>query len=532
MNHLFISYSRRDSEFVGAVTEKLRQLGYEVWQDVSGKSSGIPFSTKWFAAIEEALYASAGAVVFRSGYWEKSVPCRKEYDIVKDLAIPCFEVKFPQDDADALTEQIMEWADSAVYGDEKNELRTWMMSSVNAQRARRSRNAGIPHYRKIKESRAFLRRLDSCGELAEELCLKENSPSLYSDIQNFIKKARRITIWDRVRGPLVLIIITGFLITIFSYTENHRHEKARLEPEILAMNRLSSFKETYSDDELALLVALMTDEYDYGENSGYFFETAAEALDTVFPSGFFRNGSAEVEAVKAIPPQNESEGELYRPSEDSAIFCVSFTDIDEAGLTLHLTSVPEHYAVKDGRLAISCGSRVFLLDTERGWDTVELNYCYRKISDIRIDGQGRICAVTEAGDVYVWDDPYSSLICDAPSGIRQMLSEEFVTSDGMLSVKADPTGAMKVTDTESGHIVWQCSTVREPLKAVCIDEENGLVYAEGVSGTFYRADASPILRGYDPEPVGLGTRYLTEVMRLNDLLVKELGVAKNWLPEY
>ena len=173
MNHLFISYSRRDSEFVGAVTEKLRQLGYEVWQDVSGKSSGIPFSTKWFAAIEEALYASAGAVVFRSGYWEKSVPCRKEYDIVKDLAIPCFEVKFPQDDADALTEQIREWADSAVYGDEKNELRTWMMSSVNAQRARRSRNAGIPHYRKMKESRAFLRRLDSCGELAEELCLKE-----------------------------------------------------------------------------------------------------------------------------------------------------------------------------------------------------------------------------------------------------------------------------------------------------------------------------------------------------------------------
>ena len=107
-----------------------------------------------------------------------------------------------------------------------------------------------------------------------------------------------------------------------------------------------------------------------------------------------------------------------------------------------------------------------------------------------------------------------------------------MTSDGMLSVKADPTGAMKVTDTESGHIVWQCSTVREPLKAVCIDEENGLVYAEGVSGTFYRADASPILRGYDPEPVGLGTRYLTEVMKLNDLLVKELGVAKNWLPEY
>ena len=45
MNHIFISYSRKDSEYVNAVTALLREAGLSVWQDISGKGSGIPFST-------------------------------------------------------------------------------------------------------------------------------------------------------------------------------------------------------------------------------------------------------------------------------------------------------------------------------------------------------------------------------------------------------------------------------------------------------------------------------------------------------
>ena len=66
MNHIFISYSRRDSAFVNRIADLLRKEEIPVWQDISGKSSGIPFSTKWFSAIEEALHTSAGALVFRS----------------------------------------------------------------------------------------------------------------------------------------------------------------------------------------------------------------------------------------------------------------------------------------------------------------------------------------------------------------------------------------------------------------------------------------------------------------------------------
>ena len=80
MNHIFISYSRKDSEYVNAVTALLREAGLSVWQDISGKASGIPYSTKWFEVIQEALFSSAGAVIFTSEQWEKSDPCKKEFE--------------------------------------------------------------------------------------------------------------------------------------------------------------------------------------------------------------------------------------------------------------------------------------------------------------------------------------------------------------------------------------------------------------------------------------------------------------------
>ena len=58
MDHIFISYSRKDEEQVNAFVERLRGFGFEVWQDVSGKRSGIPYSVKWFEVIEEAIYTA------------------------------------------------------------------------------------------------------------------------------------------------------------------------------------------------------------------------------------------------------------------------------------------------------------------------------------------------------------------------------------------------------------------------------------------------------------------------------------------
>ena len=94
MNHLFVSYSRKDEALVSAVVQNLRAQGFDVWQDISGKTSGIPYSTKWFAAIEEALYTSAGAVMFCSEAWRESAPCGKEQKLIVELGRRLYERGF------------------------------------------------------------------------------------------------------------------------------------------------------------------------------------------------------------------------------------------------------------------------------------------------------------------------------------------------------------------------------------------------------------------------------------------------------
>ena len=163
MNHLFVSYSRKDEALVTAVVQLLRSEGFDVWQDISGKTSGIPYSTKWFAAIEEALYTSAGAVTFESEAWSKSNPCKQERALIDNLSIPLFKVDFEGDADEATPEtlaaQIAKWARTDVYSSEENDLRTWILSSVHASQMQKGRYTGIPHFKKRKDAKAFLERL-------------------------------------------------------------------------------------------------------------------------------------------------------------------------------------------------------------------------------------------------------------------------------------------------------------------------------------------------------------------------------------
>ena len=85
MNHLFISYSRQDEVIVDRFAAALREKGYQIWQDKSGAGTGIPFSTKWFDIITEALYSAQGAIIFRSENWERSTPCKNEFAVKVSL---------------------------------------------------------------------------------------------------------------------------------------------------------------------------------------------------------------------------------------------------------------------------------------------------------------------------------------------------------------------------------------------------------------------------------------------------------------
>jgi WD40 repeat protein len=76
VNHVFVSYSRRDAGRVEPLVAELRALGVDVWID----TSDIPVSAPWAREIQRAIRASSTVLVVWSPEWEGSEVCGKERD--------------------------------------------------------------------------------------------------------------------------------------------------------------------------------------------------------------------------------------------------------------------------------------------------------------------------------------------------------------------------------------------------------------------------------------------------------------------
>ena len=509
MNHIFISYSRRDTEYVNSVVSLLKDSGLAVWQDISGKGSGIPFSTKWFSAIEEALHTSAGAVVFDSSYWQKSVPCRKEYDIVQNLHIPCFRVEMTGQipSAETTAEEIIAWSEKEVYGPEENDLRTWLMSSLNSQRHSRSLNTGIPHCTSKAEAQQFLSRLDAAEKLAEQYHFADGQPQLYREIQKFLKKARRITRWDRIKKPLALglaaLLIGGIVLGNVLYSK----ERQKTDQHLLALQNLDVIHDRMESDPVTALKMMANDTNNYGDYITLLFENYASALDTVFPSDFRPSGSQEAGMISE--PEYDSEEYDIEVNDHNGTVQIgkkqTDEDIPQETVSVRLAAKAEHMAVSSQYLAVSAGSKAYVIDMANGRDAVELSGCYRHISDILFDSDGRILAVTDAGDVYVWDNPIEAIICK--DGRTAKMSETCDSSDGRFHIEADPYGTVKVYDTKTDTIIKTCSLIREPVVGCSLDETDWKIYVKGISQTLYCLDASDVLANYSTDPAVQKANY-------------------------
>ena len=70
MEHVFISYSRKDSEFVYLLVDELRYKAHEVWLDTNDIRGG----TDWAQEIEKAIDQAYAILVIVSGDSKKSSP--------------------------------------------------------------------------------------------------------------------------------------------------------------------------------------------------------------------------------------------------------------------------------------------------------------------------------------------------------------------------------------------------------------------------------------------------------------------------
>jgi hypothetical protein len=91
MNHVFVSYSRRNADRVAPVVDELRKLDVDVWVD----TSDIPVSVRWDREISRAILASAMVLVVQSPEWDRSPICHSEYDRAVAARKPIVEVPVP-----------------------------------------------------------------------------------------------------------------------------------------------------------------------------------------------------------------------------------------------------------------------------------------------------------------------------------------------------------------------------------------------------------------------------------------------------
>ena len=540
MEHLFISYSRRNEKYVSAVSEGLRSRGIEVWQDISGKTSGIPYSTKWFEVIQEALFNSAGAVIFKSREWEDSDPCKKEFALIEALDIPYIEVVIPADgegmQAQDAVNMISEWSAGNVYNDPENMDRVWMLSMVRTQRSKYGQMAGIPHFGKRKDSKQFLDRLERCRRISEERDFPERLEKCHrivedkdntdpkdtdhvteypDEIESFLKKARRITIADLLRRPLtiaaIILLLTGSVAVNWIYSRRDKEKDRNLE----ALISLEQVRDILDEDEQKALSIMGEEDLEFGKYVTLLYETYAEVLSREFPAKTCKAGTEEAQRIVSLPEQTGSEGFTVEPSERSGVVRV-FSDPKEDEvqrmIALSVADAPDDWAVLDGYLAVTAGKHAYVYDMERGTAAVELHGLKSEGRRIRFDESGNICVLTDSGEALIWENPIRRMGC-AASEVPQMPADsrsttEQVSQNRKIRIIGEADGMIRAFDTAGNCVIWQCAAVTEPIENLLLQEDTWNIYAQGRSGSWYRADASDVLTNYNSKDAdGQRERY-------------------------
>lgn len=567
MEHLFISYSRRDEKYVSAVAEGLRSRGIEVWQDISGKASGIPYSTKWFEVIQEALFSSAGAVIFTSEQWEKSDPCKKEFELIRALDIPYKMVSVPDAEADSraaeerlsteeagppaaeerlsteeAAEMIAEWSAQEVYGNAANMDRVWMLSMIWNQRTKYGALAGIPYFRKRKDSKEFLERLERCRAISEEKGFperlekcrvivtddaeqersgqqehsgqersgkqQEQKPEKVDEVERFLKKARRRTITGLIMRPLIVVVIILLIAGSVAVNWGYSVQRDRSRQHLQALTIMEQIRALMNSDEKQALAAMGQENLEFGEYVTLLYEAYAQILSREFPAEVLAADTDEAKNISSIPEQKSADGYTVELSDTSGVARV-YTEVKEDGsrrmLALSVSDKPQDWAAQEGYLALAAGKNAYVHDLQHGNAAVQLYGCDGEIEKICFDEEGRICAATDSGKVCIWENPIRRVICSADE-VPQLPSDnqpatEQHAKNKKLRVTGSAEGLVQAYDTSRNCLIWQCTSVTEPITNLLLEEDSWTVYALGRSGAWYKIDASDVLAEYDSKDV-------------------------------
>lgn len=79
MSHIFFSYSRKDKKLAEDIIQKLRAVGFVIWQDMSSIRGG----ENWLRAIQQGISDAAGVIVLWSKHASESEWVGRELDLAQ-----------------------------------------------------------------------------------------------------------------------------------------------------------------------------------------------------------------------------------------------------------------------------------------------------------------------------------------------------------------------------------------------------------------------------------------------------------------
>lgn len=430
MDHIFISYSRKDEEQVNAFVERLRGFGFEVWQDVSGKRSGIPYSVKWFEVIEEAIYTAAGAIIFNTEDWERSKPCQRELQVIQEVDLPFLYVEVGRILANeqAVVDEAAGWCREQVFSEE-NSYCKWMRSGAYRRYKKLPAESYKPMGNHPFKNWIWTRK---CYDIAAD---KNFHGPWTKDLYPFLGRAKRKFIMTIAISGLLGVIFLSMLIwaaSVGDYTgmaadgsrllltgsevvgEAWRVGEYDPVRAIWMIERCGAGLVGYAKSAEGGRVGI--DMPQKGEEpvayvgaSNFIFMANRALADFVsrnYPAAFY--GMVEECPINISEMAGNKTGSRYTVtlSEDTA---QAFIYDEVQGITrqILLASVPETYCFSESgnELAIAAANKVYIYDLYGEAMPALLSYNFEDINELMMYGN-KIYAFTEKGHTVAWDYPF------------------------------------------------------------------------------------------------------------------------------
>lgn len=425
MNHIFISYQRASEARVTDLAGRLRADGLDVWQDLSGKETGIPYSVKWWEVIRSALYSAAGALIIKTEPWKESGPCSDEYQLIQANLIPNLIIEENEfGDMEALTKKVHDWYDREA-ATEDNLKRTYLFTQAYRIEQDRKINHLLPGKIGVFEAKDQYRRFSGLTRYLKKSGIMEEAPEAGKRMTVFLSKAKHKILREQAVRLLAVgmgiagIVMLVLAIRVLPHLLKNAYEsdyRGKTTAAIDLIRDISTYDPVSS-------ISLMTSDPaagNFDETRAFFFmqSTMADLLSLHYPADFYAAETEEAAAVRQIesPPIPISfDGKTGTFTAEINGTATSYTADCAPGAACYLEERNELLAAADRII------RAYDLDGAA--DGIPLIYNFEEIDRIAAQGD-RIYGITKSGNVVVWENPIPE------KTVRRKLSEGTLLQDG------------------------------------------------------------------------------------------------------